>query len=185
MAHVAQLRRRLGRPLLNLGLAGNGQTHLGAATLLAELDVAAYVIDPLPNMDAALVATMTEPFLETLAAGRPAVPILVVGSLTYAGSFAQPALTERLRAATATQDEIVERLRGAGHTNLRSVPGHDLLGDDEEATVDGVHPSDLGFVRMADRFEELLREVLGPGDGAGQAPESQGSWKNEPSPFGH
>jgi lysophospholipase L1-like esterase len=162
MAHVAQLRRRLDRPMLNLGLAGNGQTHGGAAALLGELDVAAHVIDPLPNMDAARVEEMTEPFLRTLASARPSVPILLVGSIRYAGSSHQPELTARLEAATAAQDAIVERLRDAGHTNLRAVPGHTLLGDDDEATVDTVHPNDLGFVRMADAFEARLRELLPP-----------------------
>ena len=160
MAHVAQLRRRLDRPFLNLGLAGNGQTHAAVAPFLAELDAAVYVIDSLPNMDTALVEAWTEPFLETLASARPAVPILVVGSITYAGSDLQPQLARRLREAAAAQEAIVERLRAAGMEQVFSVAGATLLGDDDEATVDTVHPSDLGFRRLADAFEVVLADHL-------------------------
>jgi hypothetical protein len=40
------------------------------------------------------------------------------------------------------------------------LPGDNLLGDDGEATVDGSHPTDLGFVRQADRFQEALEPLL-------------------------
>ncbi|HVN78895.1 MAG TPA: SGNH/GDSL hydrolase family protein [Terriglobia bacterium] len=38
--------------------------------------------------------------------------------------------------------------------------GDRLLGQDGEATVDGTHPTDLGFLRMADAMEPTLREAL-------------------------
>jgi hypothetical protein len=38
--------------------------------------------------------------------------------------------------------------------------GADLLGDDNEGTVDSSHPTDLGFVRQADAFEKALRPLL-------------------------
>jgi len=41
------------------------------------------------------------------------------------------------------------------------LPCGNLLGHDEEATVDGTHPTDLGFMRMADAMEPILRQALG------------------------
>ena len=38
--------------------------------------------------------------------------------------------------------------------------GSNLLGDDGEGTVDGSHPTDLGFTRQAAEFERVLRPVL-------------------------
>jgi len=35
-----------------------------------------------------------------------------------------------------------------------------MLGEDGEGTVDGVHPADLGFMRMADAFEPAMRAAL-------------------------
>jgi lysophospholipase L1-like esterase len=34
------------------------------------------------------------------------------------------------------------------------------LGSDGEATVDGTHPTDLGFMRMADAIEPTLHRAL-------------------------
>jgi hypothetical protein len=36
----------------------------------------------------------------------------------------------------------------------------DLLGHDGEGTVDGSHPTDLGFTRQAAEFEKALRRIL-------------------------
>ena len=35
-----------------------------------------------------------------------------------------------------------------------------LLGADNEGTVDSSHPTDLGFFRQADAFEQVLRPIL-------------------------
>mgnify|MGYP003725804593 CR=1 FL=1 len=44
--------------------------------------------------------------------------------------------------------------------NLLYLEGENQLGDDGEATVDSSHPTDLGFMRMADAFEPVLRQAL-------------------------
>jgi lysophospholipase L1-like esterase len=38
----------------------------------------------------------------------------------------------------------------------------DLYGHDGEATVDGVHPTDVGFMRMAAVLEPAIRKALKP-----------------------
>ena len=51
-------------------------------------------------------------------------------------------------------------LRAAGVKGLFYLAGAALLGDDGEATVDGSHPTDLGFARLAEMFATKLREIL-------------------------
>src|SRR5690606_29033990 len=36
----------------------------------------------------------------------------------------------------------------------------DEIGFNDAATVDGIHPGDLGMVRYADAYERILREIL-------------------------
>jgi hypothetical protein len=45
--------------------------------------------------------------------------------------------------------------------SLHYQPGADFMGDDAEATVDGSHPTDVGFMRQARCMLPLLRRVLG------------------------
>jgi lysophospholipase L1-like esterase len=52
-----------------------------------------------------------------------------------------------------------------GNTHL--VDGLELLGpSDTDAFQEGVHPNDLGFVRIADRIEPILRRILRLSDAA-------------------
>ena len=57
--------------------------------------------------------------------------------------------------------ETVERLRGRGDGKIWFEDGSSFFGDDfDECTVDGVHASDLGFRRIADALEPVLRKCL-------------------------
>jgi hypothetical protein len=57
--------------------------------------------------------------------------------------------------------EVFDSLVAAGVPNLHYLPGDDLLGSDGEGAVDGSHPTDLGFVRNAQAYENVLRPILG------------------------
>jgi len=52
-------------------------------------------------------------------------------------------------------------LQGEGVENLHSMPNNGMLAGREEGTVDRIHPTDLGFVRLADYYEPTLKELLG------------------------
>ena len=52
-------------------------------------------------------------------------------------------------------------MQSDGISNLHYLAGDRLLGTDGEGTVDGSHPTDLGFLRQADVFEAALRPTLG------------------------
>jgi lysophospholipase L1-like esterase len=55
---------------------------------------------------------------------------------------------------------VYQTLIQSGVKNIYYVPGENLIGADGEATVDGIHPTDLGFMRIADALEPILRKVL-------------------------
>jgi hypothetical protein len=55
---------------------------------------------------------------------------------------------------------IVEDLISSGIEGLSFIEGESLLGDDHEASIDGIHPGDVGFLRMAQNIEQHLKQVL-------------------------
>ena len=85
MVHTAILGRWLDRPVINLGFSGNGTMDPEMADLMAELDPALYILDCLPNINAAQVAKRVVPFVRTLRKARPETPILLVEDLTGSG----------------------------------------------------------------------------------------------------
>lgn len=170
MAYPALVGRRLDRPTINLGFSGNGRMEQPLADLMAELEAAVYIIDCLPNMDAAAVAERTEPLVRTLRQARPKTPILLVEDRTYTNASLLPSCQERHAASRAALKGAYRRLVEAGVAGLAYLEGEHLLGDDGEAATDGSHPSDLGMARMAEALEKSIRPLLaGSGCGGDQA----------------
>ena len=160
MTHAAILGRRLERPALNLGFSGNGRMELEVAELLAELDPAIWVVDCLPNMRAAQIEERLAPLVRTLRRARAKTPILLVEDRTYAGSFLVEASRQRNRESREALRRGYEALRASDLQGLHYLRGDALLGEDGEATVDGSHPTDLGFLRQADAFQSALEPLL-------------------------
>lgn len=148
MAHPAILSRWLDREVINLGFSGSGKSEPELAHLLAELDPALYIIDALPNMEDDMVLTRTAPFVRILREARPGTPILLVED-------ARP--IDRNRILRAVADELLAE----GIPHLYYLEGDNLINTREEGTVDGVHPTDLGFLQMAETFYPKIVEVLG------------------------
>ena len=150
MCHPAILGRWLDREAINLGFSGAGKMEPALAELLAELDPAIYVLECLPNMTTEMVRERVAPFVRRLREARPNTPILLVEN---------PIHPERNPGNVALR-EIHAGLVEEGVDGLHYLRGETLLAGREDGTVDGVHPTDLGFARMAAAYEPVLREIL-------------------------
>ncbi len=165
MVHSAMLQRKFNWPVINLGFSGNGKMEPEMAALLAELDPSVYVLDCLPNMVASEIKERVEPFVKTLRAAHPDVPIVLVEDRTLQDSFLIAGRMEwyhlkdraELKAAYAG-------LQKDGVKNLFYIPGEHLLGDDGEGSTDGSHPNDLGFMRQTEIFAKVLEPLLVPAE---------------------
>ncbi len=160
MPHVAQVGRALDWPVMNLGFAGNGKMHAEVGALIGELTPQILVIDCLPNMTAELVAANTQPLVKQLRKLHPQVPIVLVEDRTFDNAWIKPTIQQahedRRAALRFAYDELLE----SGVKDLHYITGEQLLGEDSEATTDGSHPSDLGFVRQAEVFIQNLKPLL-------------------------
>ncbi len=160
MAYPAVLGRLLHRRTINLGFSGSARCEPEIADLLAELDPCAYVLDPLPNMSPELVAERIEPFVRTLRAARPETLIVLVENITYQAAAFRPTQRKSMDNKNTELRAAHQRLLSAGVPHLHHMPGASLFGDDGEATVDGTHATDVGFLRMAQAMEPVLRPLV-------------------------
>lgn len=161
MIHTAILGRRFDRPVVNLGFGGNGRMDAAVGELLVKIDAAVYVIDCLPNMNAALVRERCIPLVKQLRAARPHTPIVLVEDRRNANAWILPARNAHHTANHEALKECFAALQKEGVQGLFYIEGDGLIGDDSEGTTDASHPSDLGFMRQADAFEPILRAALG------------------------
>jgi GDSL-like Lipase/Acylhydrolase family/N-terminus of Esterase_SGNH_hydro-type len=161
MVYSAILGRHFNWPTINLGFSGNGKMEPELARLLAELDPSVYVIDCLPNMVASEIKERTEPFVRILRAAHPHTPIILVEDRTLQNAFLVAGQMKYYHLKDrAALKAAYNRLKKSGVKGLYYIPGAHLLGDDGEATVDGSHPTDVGFMRQAAIFEKVLGPLL-------------------------
>jgi len=160
MVHAAILGRKLDAPAVNLGFSGNGTLDPEMGVLLAEIDASVYVLDCLPNLNPQQTAERTVPFVAALRKARPDTPIVMVEDRNYANAAWHPGLKERNAGNQAAYKKAYDSLVAAGVKGLHYIPGEPLIGTDGEGTVDGSHPTDLGFLRQAEAMEPVLKPLL-------------------------
>lgn len=162
MCHVAILGRELDCPVINLGFSGSGTMDPEMADLMAEIEASMYVIDCLPNLNAKAVAERAVPFVKRLRSLRPETPILLVEDRTYADSHVIRSRSLNNQGNRVALRKAWSDLKKEDVENLYYLEGDRLLSSDGDGTVDGSHPTDLGFRHQADAFKEVIVPVLKP-----------------------
>ncbi len=176
MSYPAQLSRRFHMPVLNYGFSGSGKGEPEIARMLAEIaDPAAYLIDYEANTGTVEHMEKTLPvFLDILRESHPETPIAVISGTMYGRDAVGDQSLDRvgMRARyQAVERAEVERRRAAGDGAIRFVDGSRFFGEDwDECTVDGIHPTDLGFYRMTNALTPILCDMLNLNEMEGTCP---------------
>lgn len=160
MVHSSILGRRFNWPTINLGFSGSGKMEPVMGDLVSELDASVFVLDCLPNMDAAMLRERFEPFVRRLRAAHPKTPIVMVEDRPFSNAYLVRERRERHASNRAVTHEVFQRLKKEGFKDIYYIKGETLLGTDHEGTVDGSHPTDLGFTRQADVLAKVLKPLL-------------------------
>ncbi len=96
------------------------------------------------------ILTRAPELVRILRAAHAETPILLVEDRTYSDAFLRQDRATRNRARRAALRQIYADLQT--ESNLHYLAGEHLLGSDGDDTVDGSHPTDLGFKRQAETF---------------------------------
>ena len=165
MSYTNILSRRFDREFINLGFSGNGKGDPEIAELINGIDQPACII---LDYDANnvhiddLIRTMPT-FIRILRDRNAEVPILVLSRIPYSYEHANPSSYEDRLARRNYQKNLVMELQSQGERNIRFYDGAQGFGDTwNECTVDGVHPTDFGLMRIADGLTPILKEILNP-----------------------
>ncbi|MGI5868029.1 MAG: SGNH/GDSL hydrolase family protein [Kiritimatiellia bacterium] len=161
MSYPNILSRRLDCEFINLGFSGNGRGEPEVAQVIATLPAPALFISDYEANCAGRLHETLPTFLGILRQAWPRTPMLVVSKVPYAREmFNEEVRAQRLERRDF-QRALVDELREAGDTAVAFFDGGDLLGGNfTECAVDGVHQTDLGFLRMADSLEAVVRGML-------------------------
>ena len=154
--YTTLLARRLDTAQINLGFSGNAKGEEIIARYIASLDMSLFVYDYDYNAPSAehLQATH-EPFFRIIREAQPELPVVMISR--FSGTWGADADARR----DVIRNTWLHAVQ-AGDNRVWFVDGQPLFGeaDRDMCTVDTGHPTDIGFLRVADALEPLLREIL-------------------------
>ncbi len=160
LCHPAWLGRKLDRPTYNFGFSGAARMELEVANLLGTLDPAVFVIDPMPNMGLDEINERAKAFLKQLRSLRPRTPFLLIEDAPKTNEWIFRTKREDNRKRWNAMRKIWKELRNEGENNIAYLKGNYLFGTDGEASVDSVHPGDLGYLRMTEQIYPVLKKLF-------------------------
>jgi lysophospholipase L1-like esterase len=154
--------RTISVPFINLGFSGNGTIETSVGEAMTEVDAALYVIDCNPNTAADLIYDRIIALVQQLKKSRPNIPVLLVEGFLDESGYINP--------AARVNDKIIEKqnelrrafneLRNQRISKLFYQKGEELIGTDHEGTVDGIHPNDIGMMRIADALGPVIQNIV-------------------------
>lgn len=169
-SYEAIISRELDCDFINLGFSGSALAEDAITDYINSLDMSVFVMDYDHNAPTAEHLRNThEPFFKKIRASHPDLPIIIVSRPTLQDgySFSNHGISE-ISPGDMTLEcrDIVFRTYmnaiEAGDRNVRFIDGSSLFSGPHAdlCSVDGVHPNDAGFLRMADRIGSYVSEML-------------------------
>jgi hypothetical protein len=159
MTHVAMLGRWFDREVVNLGFSGNGRMEAEVTRFLVEIDAGVFVLDCLPNMTDKDIQANAEKCVRMIREKHPKTPILLVEDRNYSDNFLNASRRERNESNHKAMKEVYAKMKRDKVPALHYLKADNLLAADGEDTIDGSHPTDLGFLRQAREFQKALRSA--------------------------
>ncbi len=142
---------------VNLGFAGNARAEEPMCRYLAKRDMCMFVFDYDHNAKSIEFLEETHyPFYELFRSINPDVPFVMIS---------RPDFIHNYDASVKRRDIIrtsYEKALANGDKNVYFIDGETLMNPDDEfrCTIEGVHPNDVGFTRMAEVIGKKINEIL-------------------------
>ena len=161
MSYTNIMTRWMNREFINLGFSGNGQLDYEIAEVMAKRkDAGMFLLDFIPNVDETKVKEKTQHFVSIIRKENPHTPILFVESIIFPHSRFDTNMAKILAIKNAALRVEFETLKNAGDENVYYLKSDNLMNEDGEGTVDGIHLTDMGFQHFAFALMKEIKTIL-------------------------
>ena len=150
MAHTNIISRKLNIDCINFGFSGNGRMEASIGTLIAGIDASIFVIECMANVNKDMVSKNTLPLVRIIREKHPNTPIIFIENIIFESGYLDSTIKNELNNKNIELKYQYNKMLREGIINLFYIDNKDAIGTDHEGTVDGVHFTDLGFLRYAD-----------------------------------
>ena len=161
MSYPNILSRKLNTEVVNLGFSGSGNGEPEIAELINKIDDKSLVIVDIECNTYESLRKVLKPFIETFRKEDKKTPLLIISRTILARDQHSKYLKQR-NALKEFQKNLVGQFKDQGDKNIYFLDGSTLLKPEwaHEATVDGTHMTDLGFLMMAEAIEPHITKIL-------------------------
>lgn len=157
LCYEAWISRRLDCDYINLGFSGNCKGEDAIVDYMSQLDISCFVCDYDHNAPNAEYLQSTHANVyKKMREKHPFIPIILIS---------KPDVTlhseDEIKRRAIIMDTYLNGIKN-GDKHLYYIDGYSLFSgaDREECTVDGVHPNDIGFYRMANIIGKTLETAF-------------------------
>lgn len=160
MTYPAIFGRNTGFYVCNLGYSGRSKLQPEFATYLSKIeDVDAFVFDTFSNPSAELIEENFDRFVDIIREKYPTTPLIFTQTIRRdTRNFNLKTEDFEAKKQAAAERVVRERMKRDKHIYFLDSEG--WLADDNLATSDGIHPTDLGFMRMIENMEPAIKKIL-------------------------
>ena len=159
MTYPAIFCRDTGIQLLSLGVSGRSKLQPGFARALADADVDAYVFDAFSNPSIAMIKERLFPFIETIQAKHPDIPLIFMRTIYREGGN----FNLRKRKAESDRRAVADSLMAIAckkYKNVYYIASTDAASKEHDTSVDGTHPCSYGYFYWARSIEKPILRIL-------------------------
>ncbi len=160
MAHTNIISRRLNRECINLGFSGNALLDLEVAKIMSEVDASVFVLDFVPNASVEQMGERMETFYRIIRDKHPDTPIVFIEDPVFTHTLFDQRIDREVKRKNQTLNEIFNSLKKQGEKKIYLIHSKNMIGNDGEATVDGIHFTDLGMMRYADLVTPIIKKLM-------------------------
>ena len=119
-----------------------------------------FVLDFVPNATVEQMKERADSFYSIIRAKHPDTPILFVEDPIFTHSSFDRRIAKEVKDKNDTLNAFFQSLKQRGEKNIYFLSSKDIIGHDGEATVDGIHFTDLGFMRYAEVLYPILKKRM-------------------------
>jgi lysophospholipase L1-like esterase len=167
LTYPSLIQRGLNKEVINLGFSGNGKFEKEIAKYFMLAKPSAIILDCTPNSSAETIRTNLPNLIEYIRSLNDTIPLVLIESIIFDNTN----LKKDNKTIFGTLSFINEQnkalndiysLKSKKHKNLYYLNGENLIGNDHEATIDGIHFNDLGHFRAYEKIKLQIEKIIDP-----------------------
>lgn len=167
LTYSARIQKALNKEVINLGFSGNCRFEKEVARYFMESDPSIIILDCTPNSPPDTIRNNLPELIEFIRSKNDTVPIIFVESIMRDNAY----FKKDVKSAFGTMSYINDQNQALKDIYISSsnkvgqlyyISREDLIGNDNESTIDGTHFNDIGHFRAYEQFKSKIERVMTP-----------------------